>query len=90
MKSNVFKEVADSLGYDEKIVKDVFDLTWDFIKEKIVALPLKDTDYTQEEFDKLKTSFKLPGLGKFGCSYESYLKKKKQFKRKRDDKDDKC
>ena len=78
MRDKVFKEVADSLGFDEGVVKDVFMITWEFIKSKTEELPLK-SEMTEDEFNKLKASFSLPKLGKFGCDYQSYLKNRKRF-----------
>lgn len=89
MLNNIYKEVADSLGYDERIVKEVFYYTFDFIKNKIEELELKDTNYTEDEFRKLRTSFNLPRLGKLGCTYKNYTKLVNSYKRKRDDKNDK-
>lgn len=88
-KNNIYKEVSDNLGFEEDVVRDVFVTTWEFIKDKIAELPLKDTDYSEDEFNKLRTSFNLPGLGKLGCSYRSYKNQLILNKRKRDAKDKK-
>jgi len=88
MNNNIYKSVSDRLGFDEKTVKDVFDYTFKFIREHISSLELKNTNYTEEEFNELKTSFNLPSLGKLGCTYKDYISHNKNFKRKRDDKDD--
>lgn len=73
MNDKVFKEVANNLGLKESDVKDVYRLTLQFIKDKIEELPLKE-DLTEEEFNKLKTAFILPEIGKFGCDYNTYKK----------------
>lgn len=88
MKNKIFKEVADSLGYDEEVVKDVFMKTFEFIKMKIEELPLK-TEMTEDEFNKLKTSFNLPKLGKFGCDYKTYNKLIKRHKNREKNYEDK-
>ena len=90
MNNKIFKGIADDLGLNESDVKDVFKYTWEFIRNKIESLPLKE-DLTEEEFNKLKTTFVLPEIGKLGCEYATYNSIKKKYKnRKSNDKDDKC
>ena len=88
MKTNIYKEIADDLGLTESDVKDVFKYTWEFIRNKIESLPLKE-DLTEEEFNKLKTTFMLPEIGKLGCEYNTYKGIRKSYlNRKSNDKDD--
>lgn len=76
----IYKEVAKKLGLDESDVKDAYNLYWEFFREYITALPLKD-ELTEEEFSKLKTSFNVPSIGKFYWTYDRYLKLKTKLKK---------
>lgn len=91
MNNKIFKEIANDLGLNESDVKDVFKYTWEFIRNKIEDLPLK-SDLTEEEFNKLKTTFVLPEIGKLGCEYNTYkgIRNGYKTKRKSNDKDDEC
>jgi len=91
MNNKTYKEIANDLGLSESDVKDVFKYTWEFIRNKIESLPLKG-DLTEEEFNKLKTTFMLPEIGKLGCDYNTYKSIRKWYliKGKSNDKDDEC
>lgn len=81
--SNVYKKVSLELGLDENDVKEAYNLYWRFFRESIENLPLKE-DLGKEEFNKLKTSFNVPSLGKFYCTYDRYLRMKNKLKKSRD------
>lgn len=76
--NNIYKEVAKDLGVNEDVVKDVFVTTWNFIKEKIGDLPLTE-EISEDDFNKMKTAFVLPGLGMLGCNYKFYRKTRNKF-----------
>lgn len=82
MKNNIYREIAEDLGLNESDVKDVFRLTCEFIRNKIESLPLME-DLTEEEFNKLKTTFVLPEIGKLGCDYNTYKSIRKYYLQKR-------
>lgn len=75
----VYQEVAKHLNLNEEDVKEAYEIYWEFIRDKIESLPLKE-DLTEEEFSKLRTSVNIPSLGKIGCSYQRYLNIKKRYK----------
>lgn len=81
--SNVYKKVSLELGLDENDVKEAYNLYWRFFRESIESLPLKE-ELSKEEFSKLKTSFNVPSLGKFYCTYDRYLRMKNKLKKSRD------
>ena len=62
----------------EKVVKETYKAYWMFIKDTIESLPLKE-DMSEEEFDKLRTNFNVPSLGKLICTFDKYKKIKRQF-----------
>ena len=63
------KEVSKLTGLPEEVVRNTYKAFWLFIKTKIEELPLKQ-ELTEGEFNKLKTSFNLPYLGKLWCDPE--------------------
>ena len=73
----VFDQVAKELNIPVDEVNKAYLSYWQFIKETIKALPLKE-DLTEEEFSKLRTNFNLPSLGNFNCTWEGMMKIKKR------------
>ena len=59
----MYKKVAAEYDLKVKDVAIAYKLFWKFIRDTIAALPLKDK-MTEEEFNKLKTNFNLPSMGK--------------------------
>lgn len=84
--SNVYKKVALELGLNESDVKEAYNLYWDYFRKSIESLPLKE-NLNEEGFDSLKTSFNVPSLGKFYCTYDRYLRMKNKLKKSRNVKD---
>ena len=78
MYSEVIKQVSTELGLPPKVVKEAYESLWTFIRNNIKALPLKE-DLSKEEFDKLRTNFNVPSIGKMSVTWERYLGKKKQW-----------
>lgn len=66
----------------EEILK-IYKAYWKFIRTKIEELPLKE-ELTENEFNKLKTNFNIPKIGKLHCTYQRY-KSIKSIKRKIED-----
>lgn len=83
---DLYKEAALELGLEEEDVKEAYNLYWRFFRSEIENLPLKD-ELTEEEFNSLKTSFNVPHIGKFYCTYDRYLRIKNKLKKSRDAKD---
>lgn len=77
--SDILKQVASELNLPLEVVKLAYESQWKFIRESIKALPLKQ-DLSEEEFNKLRTNFNVPSLGKLACTYKRYRGVKKQFK----------
>lgn len=77
----IFKQVAQKLNISIETVSTVYKAYWQFIREHIVKLPLKD-NLSPEEFEKLKTNFNLPSLGKLTCTYDKWekVKRREEFK----------
>lgn len=76
---DILKKLSLEMNLEEEVIDTAYKSFFEFIRETIAALPLKE-DLTEEEFSKLKTNFNIPALGKLHCTYERYLNKKKQYK----------
>lgn len=77
------KQVAEDLGLEECVVRRAYYSMFEFIKDTVTEMPLKEEFLSKEDFEKLKKVFYLPGFGKVFISYgrykkvwENYLKKK--------------
>lgn len=78
--SNIISTVAKELDLSEELVSKTYDAYWKYIRENIQNLPLKE-ELSQEEFNKLKTNFNIPSIGKLSCTYNRYLGVKQRYKR---------
>lgn len=78
--SDIIKQVSKELNISEEVVGEAYKSFFTFIRESISNLPLKE-DLSEEEFNKLRTNFNIPALGKLHCTYDRYtgVKKKKKF-----------
>ena len=77
--SEAIKQVSIELGLPPQVVKEAYESFWTFIRKNIKALPLKE-DLSKEEFDKLRTNFNVPSLGKLSCTYDRFIGIKKRLK----------
>ena len=77
--SEAIKQVSIELGLPPQVVKEAYESFWTFIRNNIKALPLKE-DLSKEEFDKLRTNFNVPSLGKLSCTYDRFIGIKKRSK----------
>lgn len=77
--SEAIKQVSIELGLPPQVVKEAYESFWTFIRNNIKALPLKE-DLSKEEFDKLRTNFNVPSLGKLSCTYDRFIGVKKRLK----------
>lgn len=74
-----YSKIAKELNLDVEVVKKAYTSFWEFIRNKIQELPLKE-DLTEEQFKKLRTNFNIPSIGKLSCTYDRYLGVKERFK----------
>lgn len=75
---DIVKKVSQELNLSEDIVDSTYKAYWKSIKEMVQQLPLKD-DMSEEEFQKLRTNFNIPSLGKLCCTQDRYINMKKRF-----------
>lgn len=80
MDKRIISDVAKRTGFPERLIENTYNAFWKFIKDSIESLPLKE-DLSEEEFNKLRTNFNIPSLGKLVCPYDSYdrVKRRKYF-----------
>lgn len=76
--NTIIKEVAKELDQPEDLVRNTYKSYWEFIKDSIESLPLKE-DLSSEDFETLRTSINIPSLGKLNCTYSKYLGIKARF-----------
>lgn len=75
----ILKEVSIELNIPVEVVKEAYESYWLFIRQSIVALPLKQ-DLSLDDFNKLKSNFNIPSLGKLSCTYDRMVGVKERFK----------
>lgn len=70
----IIKQVAIKLQLSEVLVTTVYLKYCKILKNEIETLPLKNQEIllTEEEFNKLNTSFNIKNLGKIYTNYNTY------------------
>lgn len=76
---DIIGKVSKELNIPKEVVDAAYKSYWDFIKQTIQSLPLKD-NISEEEFAKLRTNFNIPSLGKMTCTFDRMMGVKKRFK----------
>jgi len=82
-------DTAKDLGVTKELVTKVYNGYWSFIRFYLSSLPLK-ANLTERQFEKLRTSINIAGLGKMGCTYKSWLKISKKIQENAEYKEDKA
>lgn len=75
----ILKKVSEELELPVEVVKEAYESYWVFIRQSIIDLPLKE-NLDKEDFNKLRTNFNIPSLGKLSCTYERMKGVKKRLK----------
>lgn len=76
---NAINHVANKLELPREVVKEAYESYWKYIRCTISELPLKN-DLSEEEFNKLRTNFNIPSIGKLSCTYPRYKAIKDRYK----------
>ena len=76
--SEIINQVSKELDIPVEVVDKAYRSSFEFIKNKIQYLPLKE-DINEEEFSKLRTNFNIPSLGKLVCTFDRMEGVKKRF-----------
>ena len=70
--------ISKELNLPIEVVDKVYKSYWQYIKNTIQDLPLKE-NLTEDQFSQLRTNFNIPSLGKLTCTYDRMQKVKKRF-----------
>lgn len=76
--SEIINQVSKELDIPVEVVDKAYRSSFEFIKNKIQSLPLKE-DINEEEFSELRTNFNIPSLGKLVCTFDRVEGVKKRF-----------
>jgi len=76
---DIIKKLSEEMNLEEEVVDAAYKSFFEFIKDTISQLPLKE-DLTEEEFNSFRTNFNIPALGKLHCTYDKYLSKRRRYK----------
>ena len=76
--NEIIAKVSTELNLPEDLVRKTYSEYWDYIRNTIEDLPLKN-NLTQTDFSELRTNINVPSLGKINCTYERYIGMKKRF-----------
>lgn len=72
------RKAARNLNIDNRIVEQVYKSYWNFIRNHISNLPLREL--TKEEFDSTVSNFNLPSIGKLYADYNKIERYRRQLK----------
>lgn len=75
---DILNKVSEELNLPREVVEKTYKAYWNFIRDSIESLPLKD-NLSQQEFSSLRTSINIPSLGKLNCTYNRYVGMKNRF-----------
>lgn len=76
--SEIINQVSKELDIPVEVVDKAYRSSFEFIKNKIQSLPLKE-NISEEEFSELRTNFNIPSLGKLVCTFDRMEGVKKRF-----------
>lgn len=74
----IVTELSEELEIPEEVVDTAYKSFFEFIRETIVSLPLKE-ELSEEDFNTLRTNFNIPSLGKLHCTYERFKRMKERI-----------
>lgn len=72
-------QVSKELNLPLRVVDKTYKSYWKFIRDTIQTLPLKE-DLSEEDFNKLRTNFNIPSLGKLSCTFDRSKRVKERYK----------
>lgn len=77
--NDLVTQLSKELNLPPRVVDKVYKSYWKFIRDSTQGLPLKE-DISEEEFQKLRTNFNIPSLGKLSCTYDRVKRVKERYK----------
>lgn len=76
--NDAVNQLSKELNLPSRVVDKAFRSYWIFIRDTIQGLPLKE-DMSEEQFNKLRTNFNIPSLGKLSCTYDRVKRAKERY-----------
>lgn len=76
---DIIEYVSSKLNLPIEVIREAYESYWKYIRERISELPLKE-NLSEEEFNKLRTNFNIPSLGKLACPFDRYKALKDRYK----------
>lgn len=70
-------EVSKKHNIPQEVVTVAYRSYWEFVKDKIQSLEISD-DMSEEEFNKLRTNFNIPSIGKLYLTWDKLVNIKKR------------
>lgn len=77
--SEAITQLSKELDLPYRVVDQAYKSFWVFVRDKIQDLPFKE-DISEDEFNKLRTNFNIPSLGKLSCTYDRMQRVKERYK----------
>lgn len=74
----IIQQVSEEINLPPIIVDKVYKSYWRFIRDTIQPLPLKKVKL-ETDFNKLRTNFNIPSLGKLSVSWDRINKVNARF-----------
>lgn len=82
----IIRQLSVETGISPDTVKKIFKAYWFFIKSSIQELPLKES-LSKEDFNKLKTNFNIPSIGKLSCTYDRWKRLNTSYNKRKSKRD---
>lgn len=76
---DIIEYVSSKLNLPIEVIREAYESYWKYIRERISELPLKE-DLSEGEFNKLRTNFNIPSIGKLACPFDRYKALKDRYK----------
>lgn len=77
--NDVYKKVGVKYNMDYTDIKKVYEGLFKYYQEKMDKADLLNKEYTEEEFNEVWPSYKIPNVGRFYCDYKRYKSLKKHL-----------
>lgn len=66
--NNILSQLEKDLGIPKDVIYKIYSSSWDFIKQTIKSIPIKEENFEQYMKNN-KVHFSIPYLGKLSCNY---------------------
>lgn len=77
----IINDLSLETGLPKNVILNTYKAYWKYIKDTISKIDF-DKINSEQEYNKARTNFNIPNLGKLGCSYDRVIRIKQQNKYK--------